>query len=63
MNKVVGIFQSFEFTCWASGFKYKEDYLDMMTKYSPELKPVSEQAYLNLMKVFDDMYEEDYPST
>lgn len=59
MIKEVGIFQTFEFHCWASGMKYKEDYLDMMEKYSPNLKPVSEKMYCQLMKVFDEMYEDE----
>lgn len=60
MNKTTGVYQSFEFYCWASGMSYEEDYLDMMTKYSPDLKPVSLLVYTALCKVFELDFEEQF---
>jgi len=58
MNNQYGIYQTLEFHCWGGGMKYKEDYLDMMARYSPKLTPVSEKMYSALMVVFDADYED-----
>jgi len=57
MTQEVGIYQTFEFNCWAMGANYTVDYLDMMKKYSPNLHPLPEQMYDKLMQFFDEDYE------
>ncbi len=55
------IWNSFEFSCWISGFSYFE-YLSYFMSGEKKYTPLDNIAYNELCKLFNDQYERDYDS-
>ena len=51
------IWSSLEMHCVASGFSYKDDYLDLKEKYSSTGRELTEKSYDLLKEIFNIEFE------